>query len=260
MLNNTTENLRSFLEETEYCDCNHKDIQGVVDSFRKKYPDQKELAIALFYYVRDGFLYRVGHWNKKASETLLEKKGVCTSKSNLLVALLRAAGIPAGYGVMKVEGKEYFGKIVPSFLTSKIASKSTHIYTCVYLNNRWIKCDPSDDKKFSENTCYFNPQCNLVDWDGENDAMLNLKSDHILSDQSPLADIDDIIRKKPRSSAKLTVKAGNFYVEFLRENPVRITNLAQLESLFKKWLKKNHFFFHYFFFFCFFCWKTKNKL
>ena len=91
-----SENLESFLQETEYCDCNHPVIKKLTEDFRSRYSNQRDLAVALFHFVRDDILYRVGLWNKKASETLDEKTGVCTNNANLLVALLRSVGIPAG--------------------------------------------------------------------------------------------------------------------------------------------------------------------
>ena len=239
--------MESFLKETKYCDFNNLKIKELAFDITKNINDDKNKAIALFYYVRDSILYRVGNWNKKASETLLEGKGVCTSKSNLLIALLRSSGIPAGYGVMRVKGKEYFGNIVPLFFRDKIGKESIHIYVYVYLNNRWIKCDPSDDKRFSENTSYFNPQSKLVDWNGENDAILNLNPNHILEDSNVLDNIDDIICKEPKNAKGIILNLGNLYIDFLRWNDKRINNLDELDFLFKKWLKKNHILYYYFY-------------
>jgi hypothetical protein len=232
--------LGDFLRRTKYCDCKSPEIKRLAFDLTKNINNNKEKAVILFYWVRDNILYRVGFWNKKASETLIEKKGGCTSKANLLVALLRAIGIPAGYGLMRVKGREYFGPIVPPFLKTKISKESTHVYAYVYLQGRWIKCDPSDDKELSEKTSYFNPQSKLVGWNGESDAMLNLSQSHILKNEGPLANIDEIIEKKPETATRIVVKMGNFYIQFLRENEQKIVSLVQLESLFKSWLKKKH--------------------
>ena len=237
------DNLNLFLKETKYCNFNNKKIKQLAFEITKGAKSEKDKAITLFYYVRDSILYRVGHWNRKATETLVERKGVCTSKSNLLVALLRSLNIPSGYGVMEVRGDEYFGPIVPDFLKDKISKKSVHVYACVYLNNVWIKCDPSDDKKLSISTSHLNPQSKLVDWDGESDAMLNLNPGHILKDNSPLADIDYLISKKSRNSNYFVVKAGNLYIDFLR-NSNKLSDLEQTKSLFKSWLKKRHIIFY----------------
>jgi len=252
------DDLTLFLKETKYCNFNDKRIKQLAFEMTKNIDKDKDKAVTLFYYVRDNILYRVGHWNKKATETLVEKKGVCTSKSNLLVALLRSINIPSGYGVMKVKGDEYFGPIVPDFLRDKISKKSVHIYTCVYLNNKWIKCDPSDDKRLSVSTSHINPQSKLINWDGESDAMLNLTPEHILEDNSPLPNIDYLISKKSRNSNYFVVKAGNLYIDFLRDNN-KLSDLEQTIFLFKSWLKRKHTVFYFFFLIFLFLIKIKKS-
>jgi len=236
--------MNNFLKETEYCDFSSPEIKKVALSFKKKYSNEKELAVALFYFVRDNILYRLGLWQKKASETLGEGKGTCTNKANLLVALLRACGIPAGYGVMKVKGKEYFGPIILPVFKNHVGEKSVHIYAFVFLNEKWIKCDSSDDKIFAERTSYFNPPSTLIEWDGEKDAPLNLSPEHILSDEGPLDNIEEMMLKKPRNAKWPALTLGNLYVEFLRENEKKISNPVELTSLFQKWLKKNRFIYY----------------
>lgn len=231
----------NFLKETEYCDFSDPEIKRIAFSFKEKYPDEKELAVAFFYFVRDNILYRLGLWQKKASETLKEGKGTCTNKANLLVALLRACNIPAGYGVMRVKGKEYFGPIILPVFKNHVGEKSVHIYASVFLNGKWIKCDPSDDKIFAERTSYFNPPSTLIEWDGGKDAPLNLLPEHILSDEWPLDNIDQMMSKRPRNAKGPALTLGNLYVEFLRENEKKINSSIELTGLFKKWLKKNRF-------------------
>lgn len=241
MINQGEQNseLKDFLAQTSYCDFNHVSIQQIAADFRNKnFSNQTDLAVALFYFVRDSILYRVGLWQMKASETLAEGNGTCTNKANLLVALLRAGGIPAGYGVMKVKGKEYFGPVMLDIFRKHISSSSTHIYSYVFLNNHWLKCDPSDDKIFSERTSYFNPPSKLVDWNGQCDASLNLRPEHILEDRGPLANIDEIIAKRPRNARGIFLALGNLYVQFLRQNNVKIKETSELTPMFGQWLKK----------------------
>jgi len=229
----------NFLKETEYCDFSSLEIKKIALSFKDKYSDEKELAIALFYFVRDSILYRLGLWQKRASETLLEGKGTCTNKANLLVALLRACNIPAGYGVMRVKGKEYFGPIILPVFKNHVGEKSVHVYAFVFLVGRWIKCDPSDDKVFAQHTSYFNPPSTLIEWDGEKDASLNLLPEHVLSDEGPLDNIEEMMLKKSRNAKWPALTLGNLYVEFLRKNEMKINDPVELTDLFRAWLKKN---------------------
>lgn len=236
------EDLSEFLKESFFCDVSNPLIQQIAKNFKNRFRIQKELAIQLFFFVRDKTVYRIGNWRKKASQTLKEGGGNCTNSSNLLVALLRAAGIPAGYGVMEVVSPDYFGIITHPKLAKAVekkTKKSKHIYCFVFLGERWIKIDPSDDEPLSLSTQHLNPQSLIVNWDGENDAILNLSKDHVLRDSGPYSNIDNIINKKQRRRVKIPIYLANLYIQFLREKGSSILSIEMLESEFMKWLKDN---------------------
>ena len=241
----TDQDLKIFLHESEYCDFKHPEILKLAYEVTSGCKDQKDKAVALFNWVRDNIYYRVGLWNKKASETLAERGGSCSNKANLLVSLLRSIGIPSGYSVMRVKGQEFFGAITPPTLKKRISKSSVHIFAQAYLNGKWIKCDPSADIKLSEKTSHFNPQSMLVQWDGEHDAIQNLDKDHILEEKNLLSNIDSMIGKKPRTGKGITVEIANLYIKFLRESPKILTRPAELEVLFESWLKKYSLRHHY---------------
>jgi hypothetical protein len=236
------EEQKLFLTETKYCDFNNPTIAKLANDFEKKYgEDRRGLVRALFYFVRDHTEYEVGNWTQKASDTLRKGRGTCTNNTNLLVALFRSAGIPAGYGILDVKGKEYFGPIVPEKLSRNISKKSKHIYCYVYFEGTWLRCDPSDDEPLSLATQHINPQSTLVEWDGFTDALLHLSKKHIINDTGPHPNIDHIIRKKMRFSLKLPVYIANLYIKFLRQNAHTIKTSAELEIEFELWLKKNYY-------------------
>lgn len=238
-------NLKDFLLETEYCDFNDISIKNLANKITKDCDSSKEKAIRLFYWVRDNIPYKFCLWNKSASDVLEQGYGMCTNKSVLLTALLRASDLPAGFGVLKVRGKDYFGPIAPKTLKRRVGSHSVHIYSYVFLDGQWFKIDSSVDKNLSEKTNYFNPTTELTDWDGKSDAKENLDPEHILSDNGPIANIDDKLKKKPRNASKVLLNMGNYYLDFLRQNQVKIFDVdRQLDLLFKNWLKKNHFMYY----------------
>lgn len=233
-------NPQEYLRETFYCDFHHSEIQKIVKDFSEIYPDKKDLAIALFKFVRDEIKYKVGPWDKKASVTLLEKTGMCTSSANLLVALYRAAGIPAGYCIYKVRGGESFGHILPSLIKRGIHHDSVHIVCYVYLNNKWVKCDPSTDRDLSEKTRHISKLTELIDWDGIHDAVHPMDSQSILNVSSPLANIDYQLRKRPRYIVREHIfHIGNIYIDFLRTEGHLIGSKEEIEDRFKRWFIKN---------------------
>ena len=141
---------------------------------------------------------------------------------------------------MKVKGKEYFGPIVPYHLNKFISNQSIHVYCYVSLNNKWIKCDPSDDEEFALSTHHINPQSKLVLWDGENDAMLNLDKHHIIFDIGPLVNIDHIMRKRVKLWKIPAIKLGNIFIDYMRINGSRFNSIIIAEENFEKWLKLEH--------------------
>ena len=234
------DNVESFLKETKFCDFSNNNITELAEQIGKNCKGDREFAVSDFYWVRDNILYSVGNWQKKASETLTERKGTCTNKANLLVSLLRYKKIPAGYGVMKVYGQTYFGPIALEMLRKFIGEISTHIYPLVYLENKWIKVDPDVDKNLAYNTSYFNPTSKLIEWDGYVDSVINLSENDIISNKFPEADIDVLIEKKPKNARGLLLKVANIYVNFVRNNNIRVSGANEVEILFKKYLREKY--------------------
>ena len=160
--------MEAYLERNWYCDWDHPAILEVAQDITAGLENDREKAVAIYYWVRDRILYRVGEWQKSASTTLALGEGTCTNKANLLIALCRSVGIPAGFGVMRVYGKQYFGPVlILRYFGSSSARYRLHIHAAVYIGEKWISVDPSDDVDFCRATSYFNPTGQLVDWDGE---------------------------------------------------------------------------------------------
>lgn len=231
--------LNQYLKKTEYCDSDHPEIRSLAAAVTAGHDTDRDKAVALFHWVRDNIIYRVGLWNRKASETLREREGTCTNKSNLLVALLRACRIPAGYGLLKVDGQRYWGPATPRMIAKHVGSVGIHLYTGVFLD-RWVRTDPSDDRYLCENIGYINPTATLLDWDGLSDATIPIDPAYIYSDQFPLADIDAMMRKKPRNARGIKLSICNVFIKYLRETRQRFDAPEEVESAFLAYLKIHH--------------------
>jgi hypothetical protein len=179
-----------------------------------------ERATALFRFVRDEVRYAFGPWGVPATETLAAREGVCTNKSNLLVALFRAAGVPAAFGVLEVNPQEYFGSIAPPYLKPFVSHHSVHVYAAAHLGDAWVRCDPSTDVELSRKTAHFCRQTRLIEWDGRQDALDFLQPQHVYADRGLHACIDDLLDKPARNAQPATLAAINDYVRFIRETPV----------------------------------------
>ena len=118
--------------------------------------------------MKDHYKYAFGNWNLKASEVVNKKSGMCTTKSNLLVACLRSLNIPAGYRVYYIDGQDVFsGFSVFNFLKRKISKKSIHIFVAFNIDGFWQDIDPSLDNFLIRGLIKFGyPREFLINWDG----------------------------------------------------------------------------------------------
>lgn len=230
---------RGFLHASVYCDVGHPTIQARAQELTQDAESSTDAARRLFCWVRDTIAFQVGEWNCTASATLAKGSGSCSNKANLFVALARASGIAAGFYLQHVRGREYLGPIVPGRLRGHISPRSLHVHPGVYLNDQWIRCDPSDDRPFAEATVHLNPQSRFVEWDGLHDALLALDPVHILDTQGPVEHIDDVLQKRARIPPAI-VRVGNYYIEFLRIHAQEYPTQQALERGFARWLLRAH--------------------
>src|ERR1700682_5639174 len=228
------ENSDAFLSTTRFCDASDPDIGCLAETLRRD--TQQDSAVAVFGYVRDAIAYEVGKWQRTASQTLRRGRGTCTNAANLMVALLRSLGISAGYGVMTVNGREYFGPAIPRRLCNRASEYSRHVYVCLWIEDRWVRCDPSDDAALSLASQHVNPQCTLIDWDGNVDALLRLHPAHIVEDLYPLADVDALMAKPMRAAMRFPVHIGNYFIDFLREHGASLADAEDCQFRFETWL------------------------
>ena len=200
-------------------------------------------ALSIFRFARDAIPYTFGPWGVKASTTLKSGVGMCTSKANLMVALLRASAIPAGYMILKVNAQDYFGPVTPASFRFMGSRSSVHIYPVIWLDNRWIRADASTDRQLSEKTAYMVYSTVIVEWDGVHDAIDPILPSHIYSDNGPFSNIDEQMRKKPRRLISAGFRLFNYYLRFLRTTEVRFRDESRIEPEFIRWAWRDNLFY-----------------
>ncbi len=204
-----------FLISTKYCDKDNPEIQALTSELVKSCNgDIRCCAINIFNWVRDEIKYGFDFWNVKASETLHKKMGMCANKTNLQVAMLRSAGIPAGYMVLRIK-KEAIKVIANKEIYEKSLDAIVHVYCCVLINGEWISADASVDRELYE-AAYINvPDWDYIEWDGQNHIQI---SDNYIMDVSvPYANIDDFMDMPHRFLTQDILDRANDYIEKLRK-------------------------------------------
>jgi len=167
----TDNNLDAFLAPTYYIDSDNPAIVAFSEKATKGLTDPTEKAIALFDAVRDGYRYdpySMSHDTEsyRASVVVGTDRGWCVTKSILLTAAARAAGIPAAIGFADVKNHLNTPKLREVMGGSDLFAY--HGFAVLYLKGRWIKVSPA----FNMQMCTRFHTKPLI-FDGEHDALLH---------------------------------------------------------------------------------------
>jgi len=145
--------LSEFVKATSLCDFDRvPQIRDKALELILEQTETKDKADVIFRYVKE-LPYGLEDWDVSASETLKKGWGMCSGKTNLLVAMLRSAGIPSRYRVIKIKSEVTLWNRIAGDdyeLARKIGKPSAeqdHVMAEVYLND-WVVYDPSRDSSF----------------------------------------------------------------------------------------------------------------
>jgi hypothetical protein len=187
--------LQEYVKPTHYCDSDSPEIIAQARSLAEGCQSSTKEAMAVFYFVRDHFLFGLTAANQKASETLLEPVGWCVTKTNLQIALLRALGIPARYHQVVLTKKALKGYISRLMYRAIKEPIWFHPWCEVFLQGRWIACDLFLDQKTYQAArkagVYTHTQIPTLDWDGQKDLLL--VQPWMTEDRGVLASYDEVM-------------------------------------------------------------------
>lgn len=99
--------MREYLASTPIVDWENSDVLALAGELAAGDKDPVAVARRCFDWVRDEVKHsgdcRIDRVTCSASETLRHRSGLCYAKSHLLAALLRANGIPTGFGYQRLK-------------------------------------------------------------------------------------------------------------------------------------------------------------
>lgn len=138
-----------YLQSTFFIDAAHPAIQAFAKVHTQHTKSPIEQAVALYYAVRDGFLYNpykidLREDALKASALLNQKSGYCVEKANLLAATGRALGIPTRLGFGIVQNHIGTSRLEEFLGTKKLVF---HGYTELFLEGQWVKATPAFNRE-----------------------------------------------------------------------------------------------------------------
>ncbi|MCZ3365261.1 MULTISPECIES: transglutaminase-like domain-containing protein [Methanobacterium] len=123
-----SKSLSQYVQTTKNCQVTNSQIQALAKSITSGKSSAYDKAVAIFNWVRDKLGYSF-YYNTKygAVGTLNAKTGNCVDTAHLLIALERAAGIPARYvhGYCKFSSGNWYG----------------HVWAQIYIEGKWYNAD-----------------------------------------------------------------------------------------------------------------------
>lgn len=131
-----------YLKETRMLDFSHPEIVTLVDRKGWKLLGEAEKAKQIYLFCKNDipFGYNADTDDMPASAVLKEGIGHCNSKATLLMALLRAVGVPCrihGFTIYKELQKGAMGMIPYALAPAEIL----HSWVEVYINKQWINLE-----------------------------------------------------------------------------------------------------------------------
>jgi hypothetical protein len=132
---------KDFLLETSMLDFSHPQIQTLIEQKKWRALSQYDAIGAIYKFVRDEILFGYNADDcLSASKVLNDGYGQCNTKGTLLMALLRAVGIPTRFHGFTIYNELQRGAI-PNYLFVLAPKRIIHSWVEVYQNERWINLE-----------------------------------------------------------------------------------------------------------------------
>jgi transglutaminase-like putative cysteine protease len=126
--------LKQYLQATTKCEVNDPRIIALAQSITSGATSSYQKATLIFNWVRDNINYSYYYDSQKgAVGTLTSGSANCCDHSHLVVALSRAAGLPARY----VHGYCYF---------TSSGNWYGHVFAQIYVNGQWYNADATSSR------------------------------------------------------------------------------------------------------------------
>lgn len=175
---------KDHLIKTPMLDYDNPAIQSLIARQGWSQLTQFEAIGAIYSYVRDDILFGYNADDRlAASQVLADGYGQCNTKGTLLMALLRAVGVPSRFHGFTIYNELQRGAI-PNYLFAFAPARIIHSWVEVYLDDRWINLEGYiiDRPYLAQVQASFSDQCSefsgygiattclakpAIDWTGE---------------------------------------------------------------------------------------------
>jgi len=130
-----------YVSATPMLDFEDENIQTLITHKQWKELSQYDAIGAIYTYVRDDILFGYNKDDRlPASKVLKDGYGQCNTKGTLLMALLRAVGIPS-----RIHGFTIYNELqkgaIPNYIFAMAPDRIIHSWVEVYLEDKWINLE-----------------------------------------------------------------------------------------------------------------------
>jgi len=158
-----------YLESTYYFDYEIESVQKLISEYKNTTLSDKEKTIGMYTKVRDNWKYdpysiSLSKEKYKSSHIANKQSGNCVEKSIILIACLRALGIPARLHLGKVKNHIAVERLTEKFGSNEL---TPHGMVNVHLDNKWLKMSPAFNKSLCKKL-----NVDPLEFDGENSSFL----------------------------------------------------------------------------------------
>jgi len=158
-----------YLESTYYFDYEIESVQKLISEYKNTTLSDKEKTIGMYTKVRDNWKYdpysiSLSKEKYKSSHIANKQSGNCVEKSIILIACLRALGIPARLHLGKVKNHIAVERLTEKFGSNEL---TPHGMVNVHLDNKWLKMSPAFNKSLCKKL-----NVDPLEFDGENSSLL----------------------------------------------------------------------------------------
>ncbi len=136
------EELHMYLEPSHLLDYTHPEIQQLIrEKGWNTITSKADLVGEVYAFVRDEIAYGyTKSFSLPASKVLAKGYGNSITKSTLLMALLRAVGVPCRFHAMTIR-KIIFRGLLPSFSYMLVTKHPYHAWVEVLHNHKWLEME-----------------------------------------------------------------------------------------------------------------------
>lgn len=177
--------MEKYLKETAMLNYRAQEIVKLIEAHKWNELNEFDKIGAIYNYVQNEIVLGYNKYdNLSATQVLKDGYGQCNTKATLLMALLRAVGVPCRLHGTKVT-KVFQRSLMPKIMAKLAPPLVVHTWAEVYYNSEWLSmegviCDkpyiaglkkmhPNHEGKFFDYAVAVKDFANLqIDWQGEN--------------------------------------------------------------------------------------------